>query len=52
MTKMLLKVEEYLAYSTIYQTFIPPLFALKLQIRLHKMFPKTFAHTPTNQYCD
>lgn len=52
MTKMLLKLEEFLAYSTMYQTFIPPLLALKLQVHMHKMFPKTFAHTPTNQYND
>ncbi len=43
MTKILLAVENYLAYSTIYQTLIPPLFALKLQMRMHRMFPKTFA---------
>lgn len=43
MTKTLLAVENYLAYSTIYQTLIPPLFALKLQMRMHRMFPKTFA---------
>jgi hypothetical protein len=43
MTKILLAVENYLAYSTMYQTFIPPLFALKLQCRMHRMFPKTFA---------
>lgn len=52
MTKMLLKIESFLAYSTIYQTFIPAMLALKLQVRLHKMFPVTFAHTPTNQYND
>ena len=50
MTRYILKIEAFLAHSTMYQTFIPPLLALKLQIRLHKLFPKTFAHTPTNQY--
>ena len=50
MTRFILKLEDFLAYSTMYQTFIPPILALKLQIRLHKLFPKTFAHTPTNQY--
>lgn len=52
MTKILIKLEDFLAYSTMYQTFIPPILALKLQVRLHKMFPKTFAHAPTNQYYD
>lgn len=48
MTKILLAVENYLAYSTIYQTLIPPLFALKLQMRMHRMFPKTFAQRIAN----
>jgi hypothetical protein len=52
MTKILLKLEDYLAYSTIYQTFIPALLALKLQVRLHKMFPAIFAHILTRQYND
>ncbi len=52
MTKILLKIEAFLAYSTIYQTFIPALLALKLQVRLHRMFPATFAHTATHQYND
>ena len=49
MTKILLAVENYLAYSTIYQTLIPPLFALKLQMRMHRMFPKTFAQRIASQ---
>ena len=52
MTKILIKLEDNLAYSTIYQTFIPPLLALKLQVRLHRMFPATFPNAPCNRDYD
>lgn len=48
MTKILLKVEEYLCRKSIFAPYPLCLYALKLQIRLHKMFPKTFAHIRTN----
>jgi hypothetical protein len=52
MTKIILKLEDYLAYSTMYVTFIPPILALKLQIRIHKMFPRLFSDRPSNQSYD
>lgn len=49
MTRLILKLENFLAMQSVFARYPLNLYALKSQMLLHKLFRKTFADAPSNQ---
>jgi len=52
MMTLILKLENFFATQSVFARYPLCLYALRAQMKLHRLFPKTFAHTPTNQFHD